>query len=264
MTTIENEKVPIRDLRRAFTLIELMIAMALATVVISALVSMLGITVSRWDREVSRWNRTHAARVLSEVVGTDLRALLLAAAPDTAVVALGSSSAGGVSFDELSFLSPIFDQEAALPGDIYSVQYHVETHQGRDGDTLGIYRGVRSPRDTYEDNGGVLPDWAPAASGSQAGSLVIAGISRFHVVLEVVDAKGGTSLVRAADSPIVYGRDGRVEWSTSSAENWLVAIQVQAEVLTRRGQALLGGGTGSSIVPATERYPFAIRIPVGD
>ncbi|MFT4177642.1 MAG: prepilin-type N-terminal cleavage/methylation domain-containing protein [Luteolibacter sp.] len=155
---------------RGFTLMELMVAMAITTIIITILVTITSLSMDTWNRSRTETRAARQAKTMVDTMAHDLESLvarrgnnfdwLFAKAAD----AIGPADAQNTNAAELYFFTAaqdryegmLGDQRADKGGDVSSVAYRLAYRNpigaNQDNDSLAtfvLYRKLVDPDDTY-------------------------------------------------------------------------------------------------------------------
>jgi prepilin-type N-terminal cleavage/methylation domain-containing protein len=163
-------KTPISKTRRGFTLMELMVAMAITALIVTVLVSITSIALDTWNRSRAEVRASRQAKSMADSLARDFEALVtrrgnnfewLYAKSETTLP--GPSSNPSSNASELIFFTGAtdrYDGKINTPddkgGDVSCVAYRLEYQdpiQGVDNDfsTFTLYRKLVNPDETFED-----------------------------------------------------------------------------------------------------------------
>lgn len=154
--------------RSGFTLMELMVAMAITTIIVTVLVSITSIALETWNRSRSELRASRQAKGMTDILARDFEGLVLrrnglnewlsARSADLQ----GSKSLKSANAAELDFLTAAtdrYDGNIGIPtkdlgGDVSSVGYRLAykdpLESGKAGsDTFVLYRKLANPDETF-------------------------------------------------------------------------------------------------------------------
>ncbi len=219
--------------RRGFTLIELMVAMAITTIIVSVLVSVTAIAIDTWTRSRSEVRAARQAKAMVDTMARDFEALVSRRGNDVEWLyaqasnrLLGPASMQSSNASELIFYTAATDRYAGDPandqgGDVSCVSYQLQFQdpiEGRETDfsTFALYRLLVNPDDTYQNLLGEA-DLQTAFSSyrgrlTEVENFVCENVYQFTVTfnIEVTRPGGGSGLTKTT-VPVSLG-------STSSAQ----------------------------------------------
>ncbi len=162
----------ISKLKRGFTLIELMVAMTVTTMIVTVLVSITAIALDTWTRSRSEVRASRQAKSMLDTLSRDLEALVNRRGANTewlsAVVEPMAAKAEGPAIDSPNAASLIFytsptdrydgavSEEEKTIGDISCVGYQlkyqdpIQAQGAKEIPTFVLYRSLVNPDETYD------------------------------------------------------------------------------------------------------------------
>lgn len=168
--------------KRGFTLMELMVAMAITTIIVTVLVSITSIALDTWNRSRAEIRASRQAKGMLDVMARDFEALVtrrgnanewLSAAAETPT---SSGNLQSTNAAKLIFFTSATDryngeigQATDLGGDVSCVAYQLDYRDPIDSggprfETFVLSRLLKDPKDTFENLLG-KPDLRSAFSG---------------------------------------------------------------------------------------------------
>ncbi len=236
--------------KRGFTLMELMVAMAITTIIVTVLVSITSIALDTWNRSRAELRASRQAKSMIDTMARDFESLVIRKGNSNQwLSAIASPSAVGTRIEstnasELIFFSAVTDRydgqigvaNKDMGGDVSCVAYKLDfrdpiTTGGADFKTFVLYRLLVNPDQTFNDLLG-KPDLSAAFSKysnsiSSSENFVCENIFQFSVTFNVQVSRlvgGVTSLVTV---PITIGKDN----STSSTKHFKISgLGIESEV----------------------------------
>lgn len=213
---------PHRRTRKGFTLLELMVAMAITSVIVTVLVTITSVATDTWTRSRSETRAARQAKVMLDAMAKDLESLvsrrgndsewLYAAVSRLDAPKVSSSQSGDTNAAELIFTTAATDRYSgqigdAFPnnvGDVSTAAYRlayqdpIDGTQNRDTSTFALYRLLVDPDETFEKILGAKD--LDTAFGSFSGNItdeknfVCENVHQFTVtfLVEVTPAATGT------------------------------------------------------------------------
>ena len=219
-------------LKRGFTLMELMVAMAITTIIVTVLVSITSIALDTWNRSRAELRASRQGKAMVDSMARDFESLvtrrgntnewLSAIAPST----MPGSKLKSTNACDLIFFTAATDRydgqigtTTDLGGDVscaaYGLQY-TDPIQGTSGnfDTFVLNRLLVSPKDAFNDLLG-KPDLTTAFATyksklSQPTNFVCENIYQFsltfHVQVAQVSGSGTSATTTLVDVPVTVGK----------------------------------------------------------
>ncbi|MCU0795254.1 MAG: prepilin-type N-terminal cleavage/methylation domain-containing protein [Akkermansiaceae bacterium] len=163
-----------RKARRGFTLLELMVAMAITSVIVTVLVTITSVATDTWTRSRSETRAARQAKVMLDAMAKDLESLVSRRGSDSewlyaSISSLNapkvvSSQSGDTNAAELIFTTAATDRYAGQIGDsfpanvgdvstaAYRLAYQdpIDGSQNRDTSTFALYRLLVDPDETFD------------------------------------------------------------------------------------------------------------------
>lgn len=197
--------------KRGFTLMELMVAMAITTIIVTVLVSITSIALDTWNRSRSELRASRQAKGMLDVMARDFEALVtrrgnanewLSAITDISGTAQNGNNLPSSNAAKLIFFTAATDRydgkigtPADLGGDVSSVAYQLDYRDpigasgGAGFETYVLSRLLVNPNDTFRDLLG-KPDLTAAfstkaASLSDPTNFVCENIYQFTITFHV-------------------------------------------------------------------------------
>ncbi len=217
--------------KRGFTLMELMVAMAITTIIVTVLVSITSIALDTWNRSRSELRASRQAKSMVDTMARDFEALvtrrgntndwLSAIAPTT----MPGDNLKSTNAAELIFFTAATDrydgqigvQGTDMGGDVSCVAYGLEYKDPIDGgagrfETFVLNRLLVNPDETFEQLLG-KPDLNQAFSSfksklNAAENFVCENVYQFSVTfhVQVTETSGGTNTLVSV--PVTVGNTG--------------------------------------------------------
>ena len=222
----------------AFTLVELLVAMTITTIIVSVLVSVTSMAMDTWNRSRSELRAARQAKSMVDSMANDFEALVmrrgntnewLSAVTDPNLSSLGPTSLKSPNASKLIFFTAATDRYNGdigvtgkdLGGDVSCVGYQLlyqnpftlsaAATAGGDYNTFVLYRRLENPNDTFNNLLGKAGD-SPlqplntvfTGALSQASNFVCENISQFTLTFHVQVADTSTPPV-ISDVPVTMG-----------------------------------------------------------
>ena len=219
-------------LKRGFTLMELMVAMAITTIIVTVLVSITSIALDTWNRSRAELRASRQGKAMVDSMARDFESLVTRRGNTNEwLSAIASSTLPGNKLKSTNACDLIFFTAATdrydgqigtttdLGGDVscvgYALQY-TDPIEGASGnfDTFVLNRLLVSPKDAFNDLLG-KPDLKTAFNTYQSKlsdptNFVCENIYQFsltfHVQVAVVSGSGATATTTLVDVPITVGK----------------------------------------------------------
>lgn len=159
--------------KRGFTLMELMVAMAITTIIVTVLVSITSIALDTWNRSRSELRASRQAKVMLDVMARDFESLVVRRGNDNqwlsveaSSTAIGDSKLESTNASDLIFFTAVTDRydgdlgpnsTVDKGGDVSCVSYQLQYKDPVDGgsssnfETFVLNRLVVNPDDTFDD-----------------------------------------------------------------------------------------------------------------
>lgn len=159
--------------KRGFTLMELMVAMAITTIIVTVLVSITSIALDTWNRSRSELRASRQAKAMLDVMARDFESLVIRRGNDdqwfsaiSNTNSIGDSKLESTNSSELIFFTAVTDRydgdlgsssTADKGGDVSCVSYQLEYKDPVEGgsssnfETFVLNRLVVNPDDTFDD-----------------------------------------------------------------------------------------------------------------
>ncbi|WAC19693.1 prepilin-type N-terminal cleavage/methylation domain-containing protein [Luteolibacter sp. SL250] len=219
--------------RKGFTLVELMAAMSVTSLIVVVMVSVSGVALDTWSRSRSEVRASQQAKAMTEAMSRDLDALVMrdgnafqwlfaeAKVPDEGPngASLSPNAARLIFF---SAAMDRYDGKPGVPGArkegnistiAYELQYRDPTVGGRDGDLASfvLNRKIVNPDDTFKDLLGRtdLPEAFQGHAGRMGDlqNFVCENVYQFTVTFHV-DVVDRAKKKRTLQIPVQVGRSG--------------------------------------------------------
>jgi prepilin-type N-terminal cleavage/methylation domain-containing protein len=160
-----------KNAQRGFTLIELMVAMAITTIIVTILISITSISLDTWNRSRSEVRAARQAQAMTEILARDFEAMVVRPGNNFEwLIAESADSVGSVSnqspssVDLILFTAAtdrydgVIGGDADMGGDISTIGYALRFKDpiGAGGGTsefptFVLYRKLVNPDDTFRD-----------------------------------------------------------------------------------------------------------------
>lgn len=220
----------ISQLKRGFTLMELMVAMAITTIIVTVLVSITSIAVDTWNRSRAELRAARQAKAMVDTMARDFESLvtrrgnenewLSAESPTSSN--LGPSSLQSTNSADLIFFSGSTDRydgniggSADKGGDVscvgYRLMYHDPVRQGgNDFETFVLNRILVNPDETFKNLLG-QKDLENAFSSYSSSledieNFVCENVFQFTVTFHVEVTQGTGSSAKLVTVPVTVGQ----------------------------------------------------------
>ena len=162
------------NFRRGFTLLELMVAMAITSVIVTVLVTITSVATDTWTRSRSETRAARQAKVMLDAMAKDLESLISRRGNDSewfsATVGrldapkVSTDQSGNTNAAEVIFTTAATDRYAGQVGDkfpdnvgdvstaLYRLAYQdpIDGSNNRDTSTFALYRLLINPDETFE------------------------------------------------------------------------------------------------------------------
>jgi len=227
-----------QTIQRAFTLVELLVAMTITTIIVTVLVSITSLAMDTWNRSRSELRAARQAKSMVDSMANDFESLVtrrgntnewLSAVIDPNLSTLGPASLKSANASRLVFFTAATDRYNGdigvagkdLGGDVSCVGYQLlyqnpftlssAATAGSDYNTFVLYRLLVNPNDTFTNllgKAGISPlqplNTVFTGTLSQAGNFVCENISQFSLTFHVQVATTATPPV-ISDVPVTMG-----------------------------------------------------------
>jgi|GEM_PF-2898762 len=242
---------------RSFTLIELMVAMAISLLLAALVLSFSTKLIGDLARQNERLQTQAVARFVLNRISQDLGALVPLPPPAEWLNLTGASTNfANISGNDLMFFTTARDRPAkeALDGSLSAVSYRliVQPLQSGGDDFFGLYRAVMGAEESFihgsasEDLATLWTNGGPFSSnGSSRSSLLAQNVVGFRVFLNFQNEDG---TLESQEAPLQLGP----VWSGSAAVGLpdnirrLVSAEVSLTILSQRGEQARAEGTLSN------------------
>lgn len=224
---------------RGFTIIELLVAMAITTLIVTVLVSVTSLALDTWNRSRSEIRASNQAKAMIETMSSDLESMVSRQGNDfewlfarTAIPNDGPNGNNSPNAAELAFFSAATDRYSGdiggnddQGGDISGIAYKLAYQDTVDDSgsdsfrTFALYRKIINPDETFKDMLGIrhvddsdaLFQTAESASSDFSDDVIEASANYiceniyqftliFHVNVTRTDGTPGTVQVRLGDT----------------------------------------------------------------
>jgi prepilin-type N-terminal cleavage/methylation domain-containing protein len=258
--------------KRGFTLMELMVAMAITTIIVTVLVSITSIALDTWNRSRAELRASRQAKSMLEVIARDFEALvtrrgnanewLSAVVPTAPRITTKSGSFESSNAAELIFFTAATDRydgeigkATDLGGDVSCVAYKLEGRDpigaagGNDFETFVLSRLLVNPDKTFTDLLG-KPDLKAAFATfapklSEPENFVCENIYQFTVTFHVQALNAATPPVMK-NTPVTLGSQTTtfrilgtgivtIPENTSISSGRITAVEISATVISDFG-----------------------------
>lgn len=253
-------KISFSKSRRGFTLMELMVAMAITAIIVTVLVSITSIALDTWNRSRAEVRASRQAKSMADSMARDFEALVtrrgnnfewLYAKSETSLP--GPSSNPSSNASELIFFTGATDRYNGRintaddkGGDVSAVAYRLKFQdpiQGEENEfsTFTLYRKLVNPDETFKDLLG-KEDLSQAFSAFSASltdveNFVCENVYQFTITFHVEVTKTVSGTTKKITVPVILG-------STNSG--------IRADEFRMRGSGLVLQSSGNSQVTADE------------
>jgi len=282
---------------RAFTLVELMVAMAITSIIVTLLISITNISLSTWNRSRAEVRAARQAQAMTEIMARDFEAMVVRAGNEfewfmarSGGASIGPSSNVSPNSAEIILFTAATDRYEGgigtaedLGGDISAVRYSLDfndpinpTATNSPFSTFVLSRRLINPRETFDDLLGrenletafsTLP--VPTTEESQA-FFVCENIYQFSLTIHFDSEGSNASVTLLQESPgsllRVFGN--RVELtpedSSISRGSRITAVEISITVLSDNAiNALRGNATipREFITENSFHYSKLIEVP---
>jgi prepilin-type N-terminal cleavage/methylation domain-containing protein len=248
--------------RRAFTLIEIMVATVIMVILVGLVVQITSEVLKVWTRSSGKLTANAEARIAMDIITQDL---------ETAVfrnnglqwlrsenLTLSGPGGNGTATVALRLFSPALDRPDG-PGDICAIAYqldYVDPIDGQPGDPIDrsfvLYRLVVNPKDTFDNimgkgNQEALPDqsstiWGTESiAGDSGGNYLVSNIVSFEVDFYVEDDGDTSTDTLLAGDTLYGGTDATVgpQATLPQYQKMLSYAEVSLTVISGEGAQML-------------------------
>ncbi len=251
-----------RRAKRAFTLIEIMVATAIMVILVGLVIQITSQVLNVWTRSSGRLTALASARIAMELITQDLETAVfrnndmqwLRAENDDLPVLGGTTNT--VS---LRLFSPALDRPEG-PGDICAIAYQLRFANPITGDDSGddqlfvLYRRIIDAETTFNDLMGVdnqedLEAWGNWASGGGGNNIgpddyLVSNIASFEIEFHVEDDGNPDTSTRVDGNTIFGGTSSTVGAGASAAagprfQRPLAYADIRLTVLSDEGAEIL-------------------------
>jgi prepilin-type N-terminal cleavage/methylation domain-containing protein len=140
-------KATLHENRKGFTMIELLVAMAITSIIMLALFSLVGQSTASYTQTQRAVNAISQARAFMQFFGREISTQL----PSTPLIHETGSGGGVEASGKIAFVRAVSmdEEDAANPGDLNTCYYYVDySADGTNGESPKLFRGVLGPADT--------------------------------------------------------------------------------------------------------------------
>ena len=255
-----------RRAKRAFTLIEIMVATAIMVILVGLVIQITSQVLNVWTRSSGRLTALASARIAMELITQDLETAVFRNndmswlyAKNDALPVLG----GTTNTVSLRLFSPALDRPEG-PGDICAIAYQLRFANPITGDDSGddrlfvLYRRIIDPQTTFDslmgvgnqenitDESATWGNWASGGGGNNIGpdDYLVSNIASFEIQFHVEDdATPGGTLVTNGDGTIFGGPRATVGAGAANAagpfQRPLAYADIRLTVLSDEGAEIL-------------------------
>lgn len=242
--------------RRAFTLIEIMVASVIMVILVGLVIQITTQVLNVWNESSGKLSANAEARIALDLLTQDLETAVFRNNGQQWLRVEALQDPGGPYTDQtvaLKLFSPALDRDQSTPGDICAIGYQLayrKAYQGAADEIYGLYRQIVAPDVTFNDLMGSSNDTASpqlSLSGDEWDSIVIddnylaGNIIEFKVLLYEDDGSGTVNLLNASqtdlalsDDTFIYGGNGG-----TAVTNPLLYAEVILTVISDEGLQLL-------------------------
>lgn len=228
--------------KRGFTLIELMVAMAITAIIVSVLVSVTSIALDTWNRSRSELRASRQAKTLIDTIARDFESLVTRRGNTNEwLSAVTSSEAVGTKIQssnasELIFFTAVTDRYdgqigtsyPANVGDVSCVAYSLEykdpvNPSGSQFKTFVLNRKLVNPDETFrkllgkDDLVAAFSEFKPDLKNPE--SFVCENVFQFsvtfHVQVSQATGSGASATTKLVDVPVTIGQNNSGQTSKS-------------------------------------------------
>lgn len=257
-----------RKHRKAFTLIEIMVAAVIMTVLVGLVLQITGEVLKAWNRSSGKLSANAEARIAMDLITQDLETAVFRNNGQQWLLISGATGVGPYPRQTVSIkmFSPALDRDQTSPGDICGVAYELDfgpAYTGSTDNVYALYRKLIPPDVTFTDLMGSPSDLASPQLELTGGewddvvdadneNYLVSNIVEFKVILYEDDGTGEAFPVNwdetsytLTDGDFAYGGT-----ATNKITNPLLYADVFLTVVTDEGLKLLQlfdnniGGTG--------------------
>ncbi len=262
---------------RAFTLVEMLVATAIAVILIGIVLTISGRALTNSRQLTNAAVREADAQFAMEIIIADLEALVQGARQDGEVLAVTPEVVDGAKSTWLLLLTTAIDRDTGNYQDVaravsYRLAYQNTIDGGSTDPAYALYRAVASAADSFESATGVndlkVDFWDnPAANPPEPtgiASFMVGNVVAFEVRLLRADTGQWTT----ADD-IVKLRTSEAKVQTVPVRGGLLAAEARLTVLSPQGAKLLQIGAltladaiqrhGTTYSRQTARFPAMTR-----
>ncbi len=215
--------------KRGFTLMELMVAMAITTIIVTVLVSITSIAIDTWNRSRSELRAARQAKSMVDTMARDFEAMVVRRGNENEWFSALSQDLPGkklqsTNASELIFFSAStdrYDGEIGKPADLggdvscvaYKLDYRDPIDSGSSGfETFVLNRLLVDPKPTFEELLG-QKDLAGAFSSYRAElqkpeNFVCENVFQFTITFYVEVTQGTGASATVTTVPVVVGQSG--------------------------------------------------------
>ncbi|RYD23591.1 MAG: prepilin-type N-terminal cleavage/methylation domain-containing protein [Verrucomicrobiaceae bacterium] len=221
--------------KRGFTLMELMVAMAITTIIVTVLVSITSIALETWNRSRAELRASRQAKAMLDVMGRDFESLVIRRGNNdewlsalATVGSVGDARLESTNSCELIFFTAVTDRyngdlgtnsTTDKGGDVSCVSYSLDYKDPMDGGntdfkTFVLNRLVVNPDDTFDDLLGkddLDTEFASYKSElKQPQNFVCENLFQFSVTFHVqVSKKDSNGVITSVETvPVTIGQSG--------------------------------------------------------
>jgi len=264
---------------RAFTLVELMVSIALATAVGVLLLSVFTGSIGIWERAVGRMETQREAQAIFASAAEDLSQsgpvvsshpwLFCEVIPASSINLGGSGPVTSESSVRLTFLTRARGEDDASQG-VNALTYQIAYTDPRPGSSTPIYGLYRIPTTTRQFAGNVrasIPLDTPTPSNPSqfvAGNFLARQVIGFHAKFLIESDAGDLSTIAPEPGKAVSATDTGVWLGTTRAGRRVAGIEVQCVIVSAKSMNRLStvATTLRDRLLMKEERPYGAFIPM--
>lgn len=270
------------DRIRAFTILELLTATAITSVLILVLALLGGTALDAWGSARSFARKQGAARAALDLLDSDLRSMMarrrLPGEAETSApwLEVNIEESAGAKSAELSFFARATDIEPGWDGDLLALHYRLVDQDpirpdapDSDGRIIALYRAIADPEKTLNSALGsaeLAEDFWTTQDVGDPTHLLAANVVVLSVEFWIRQNDGERRRIdRGSAEWFRLDRKLNLTWEgadTGAGPYRLAGIDLAVEVVSDQGMALIRSGAPVSEVPAAERRVFSQFVPV--
>lgn len=268
-----NVKTRIFRIPRGFTLIELMVAMAITAIMVTILISITSISLDTWNRTRAELRAARQAQAMTEIMARDFEAMVVRPGNDfewlfarsgAAVGPTGNTSPNSADLVLFTAATDRYDGKIGQPedlgGDISTVGYSLSYKDPIDSTgpafpTFVLYRKLVNPNETFTNLLGLSREPGNAvkfktAFDNVAGDIddmanfVCENIYQFSVTihLETSDPQKTITIVEGVNSSFrLFGDQVELNGAAMSPDTKVTAVEISLTVISDSAVSALRG-----------------------